>query len=57
MCLISMPNSKEIHLEEACMFLAQSYYFKLVQRRKYKENRAIFRNAYFKKYLANFSQI
>ena len=61
MCLISVPNLKEIHLGEGCMFfLVQSYCFKSVRRRveeKYEENRAIFRNAYFKNYLADFLQI
>ena len=57
MCLISVPNLKEIHLGEGCFFLAQSYCFKSVQRRKYEENRAIFRNVYFKNYTANFLQI
>ena len=51
MCLISVPNFKEIHLGEDYFFPAQSYCFKLVRREeKYKENRAIFRNSYFKNY-------
>ena len=34
MCLISVPNLNEIHPREGCFFLAQSYCFKSVQRRK-----------------------
>ena len=33
MCLVSVPNLKEIYPGENC-FLAQSYYFKSVQRRR-----------------------
>ena len=46
MCLIGVPNLKEIDPGEG-YFLAQIYCFKLVRRgRKCKENRAIFRNTY-----------
>ena len=34
MCLIRVPNLKEIHPREGCFFLAQSYCFKSVQRRR-----------------------
>ena len=34
MSLISVPNLKEIHPEKVCFFLAQSYFFKAVRRRR-----------------------
>ena len=34
MCLISVPNLKEIHPGEGCFYLAQSYCCKSVQRRR-----------------------
>ena len=61
MCLISVPNFKEIYLGEGCFF-----WFKIIvlswceeedEEERYEENRAIFRNTYFKNYLADFLQI
>ena len=38
MCLIVVPNVKEIDLWENSLFLAQSYFCKLVQGRECEEN-------------------
>ena len=53
MCLISVPNLKEIHPGEG-FWLKVIVLSRCEEEEKYEENRAIFRNAYFKNYLADF---
>ena len=58
MCLIIVPNLKEIHLGKGCFsWLKVIVLNQCEEEEKYEENRTIFRNAYLKNYLANFLQI
>ena len=56
MCLISVPNLKEIHPGKGWLKLIVLSRCK-EDEEKYEENRAMFRNTYFKNYLAEFPQI
>ena len=53
MCLISVPNFKEIHPREGCFFLAQVIVLNQCEEggEKFDENWAIFSNAYLTNYL------
>ena len=58
MCLIGVPNLKEIHPIKCCFFLAQSIVAnQCKEEEKYEENQAVFRNAYLKTYLPDILQI
>ena len=59
MCLISVPNLKEIHPGEDCFFWLKVIVLSRCkeEEEKYEENWAIFRNVYLKNYLADFPQI
>ena len=56
MCLISVPNLKEIHSEEGGFWL-KVIVLNRCKEEENEENEAIFRNAYLKNYLADFLQI
>ena len=61
MCLIGVPNLKEIDSWEGCFWLAQSYFCKMSCEEEEEEigeeNRAIFRNTYLANYWTDFFQI
>ena len=59
MCLISVPNLKEIHPGESWLKVIALNWGKEEEEQdeKCKENWTILRNTYFKKYLANFLKI
>ena len=59
MCLISVPNFKK-SIQEKDVF----FWLKIIvlsrceeEEEEYEENQAIFKNAYFKNYLADFPQL
>ena len=51
MCLISVPNLKEIHPEKAFFSWLKVIVLNRCEEEKYEENQVIFRNAYLKNYL------
>ena len=57
MFLISVLNLKEIYVGEGCFFWLKFIVLSQCKEEKCKENRAIFRNTYFKNHLADFTQI
>ena len=54
MCFNSVPNLKEIHPGKECFSWLKVIVVNRCDEEKYEENRAIFRNAYFKNNLADF---
>ena len=57
MCLISVPNLKEIHPGEICFSWLKVVALNWCEEEKCEGNRAIFRNAYLTNYLSDFFQI
>ena len=59
MCLIVVPNLKEIDPWEGCFWLVKVTFVKRYEEEEEKgeENRAIFRNTYLANYYADFFQI